>query len=117
MTLNAIYHIARRTEWEAAQYAGIYAADTLGTEGFIHCSEAHQIIGVANRLFRGRTDLLLLRLDPARLSSDLRFEPGGGDVFPHIYGPINATAVVEVIPFPPGPNGTFELPTGLGNQR
>jgi len=63
--MAAIYHIAHRDEWEAARASGHYAADSLPTEGFIHCSEPHQIVGVANRLFRGQSDLVLLRLDPS----------------------------------------------------
>jgi len=44
------------------------------------------------------------------LTSELRYEPGGGDVFPHIYGPINSDAVLGEIPFPPQPDGSFDLP-------
>ena len=108
--MNPIYHIAHRGDWEAAATSGSYEADTLASEGFIHCSEAHQVLGVANRLFQGQRDLVLLRLDPARLTSELRYEPGGGDVFPHIYGPINASAVVQTIGFPARADGSFELP-------
>ena len=108
-----IYHIARRDQWEAAAANGTYEADTLATEGFIHCSERHQVLAVANRIFRGQTDLVLLRLDPARLTSELRYEPGGGDVYPHIYGPLNASAVVQVISFPAEADGTFQLPPEL----
>ena len=111
--MTPIYHIAHRSEWEAAAVTGSYEADTLSTEGFIHCSEAHQVLGVANRLFKGQTDLVLLRLEPERLTSELRYEPSGGDVFPHIYGPINAAAVVEVVGFPARLDGTFDLPREL----
>jgi uncharacterized protein (DUF952 family) len=111
--MAAIYHIAHRGEWEPARATGRYEADSLPTEGFIHCSEAHQILGVANRLFRGQPGLVLLRLDPERLTSELRYEPGGGDVFPHIYGPINGDAVLGEIPFPPRPDGSFDLPSAV----
>ena len=112
-TAQPIFHIAHRDQWTSAAPAGLYEADSLATEGFIHCSERHQILGVANRLFVGQRDLVLLRLAPDRLTAELRYEAGGGDVFPHIYGPINADAVMQVIDFPARSDGTFELPPEL----
>jgi uncharacterized protein (DUF952 family) len=110
---SVIFHIARRDEWESARPSGTYKADTLSSEGFIHCSERHQVVGVANRLYRNRSDLLLLCVDPTRLTSELRYEPGGGDTFPHIYGPLNVSAVTRVVDFPPRSDGSFDLPPDL----
>ena len=71
---------------------------------------------------RDRADLLLLEIDPARLTSELKWEPptGGplpgvpeGDAFPHIYGPINLDAVIQVVDFELDENGDFTLPTSL----
>ena len=67
---------------------------------------------VANQRFRGRQDLILLRIDPARLTAEVRYEnlEGGTQLFPHVYGPIPVTAVVNVAPFLPSPDGTFTAP-------
>ncbi len=107
-----ILHIARRQEWEAAQAAGDYRADTLMTEGFIHCSTPAQVLGPANEMFRGQTDLLLLVIDPAQLAAELVYEDcyETGQAFPHIYGPLNLDAVVRAVPFPPDGDGQFSLP-------
>jgi len=51
-----------------------------------------------------------LRIDPARVTSEVRDEPSGGDVFPHIYGSLNLDAVVEVMVFAPGADGRFVGP-------
>ena len=108
-----IFHITSRATWEAALGAGIYEADSLSTEGFIHCSTADQYVWVANQRFRGRRDLVLLHIDPARLRSDVRYEnlEGGTALFPHVYGAIPIGAVLNVTPFLPGPDGTFADPT------
>ena len=82
------------------------------TEGFIHCSDAHQVVWVANQRFRDRQDLVLLEIDPARLTVEVRYEnlEGGEQLFPHVYGPIPVVAVVQVMPFRPGADGTFSGP-------
>ena len=106
-----IYHILSGADWEAAAGGDFYRGDTLDTEGFIHCSTAEQVVDTANFLFRGREDLLLLEIDEARLSAEVRYEDAGdGRLFPHIYGPMEVAAVVRVVEFPPGPDGRFSLP-------
>jgi uncharacterized protein (DUF952 family) len=104
-----IFHITSRAAWDAALGAGIYEADSLATEGFIHCSTAEQYIWVANQRFRGRTDLVLLHIDEKRLRAEVRYEnlEGGEKLFPHVYGAIPITAVLNVTPFLPTVDGTF----------
>jgi prephenate dehydrogenase len=105
-----IFHITTRAAWEAAAAAGRYTADSLQTEGFIHCSQAEQVAWVANTRFRGRTDLVLLHVDEAAVGAEIRREnlEGGTTLFPHIYGPLPASAVVDVTPMVPADDGTFD---------
>jgi uncharacterized protein (DUF952 family) len=108
-----ILHITTRKAWSAAQARGAYAADSLAGDGFIHCSRASQVLRVADLVFNGQQGLVLLVVDPARLTSELRWEPGvdlASELFPHVYGPINLECVVNVIDFEPGPDGSFLLP-------
>ncbi len=104
-----IFHITSRATWESALGAGIYEADSLKSEGFIHCSTADQYVWVANQRFRGRTDLVLLHIDEKRLRSEVRYEnlEGGAPLFPHVYGAIPIAAVLNVTPFLPHADGTF----------
>jgi uncharacterized protein (DUF952 family) len=111
---DMILHITKRSEWEQAQQAGVYRGDTLHTEGFIHCSTPQQVLGPANAFYRGQPDLVLLCIDPDKLESPLRYEALGTDqAFPHIYGPLNMDAVVDVVPFPPREDGMFMLPEAV----
>jgi len=105
--MESIVHICKRSEWEAAQRAGQYEAGSLLTEGFIHCSRPHQVIEVANRYFLGTQNLILLWIDPLKLSSELRWEASDGDVYPHLYGPLNLDAVTAVLNFASGSDGKF----------
>lgn len=117
-----ILHFCSDEDWRTALAEGWYSADTLATEGFIHCSTADLVHLPANALARGRTDLVLLEIDESRLAEPPRYEPGdpadpGSALFPHVYGPIQASAVVAVHPFPPGPDGRFRLPDTVAEAR
>ena len=107
-----ILHITSHSDWEAARAAGEYRLDSLETEGFIHCSTPEQVLGPANELYHGRAGLVLLVIDPSVLSAPLVYEDlfDAGQAFPHIYGALNLDAVTHVLPFPPRPDGTFDLP-------
>src|SRR5581483_6340247 len=104
--MNKIYHIAARSDWEQARRDGEYTMSTRGRtlaeEGFIHCSTADQVAGVANLFYNGATDLVLLVIDPAKVGSKIQYDdvPGQPKPYPHIYSPLNTDAVVEVRPWP-----------------
>lgn len=108
--MPTLLHITSQTAWQNAVACGQYVAASFHNEGFIHCSKPDQVQEVANRLFRGQQDLVLLCIDPARITARIIEEnlEGGDTLYPHIYGPIPVTAVQHVLPFPPNANGTFE---------
>ncbi len=85
---------------------------SLAMEGFIHCSYLRQVLTPANQRFRGRTDLVLLVLDPERIPSPLIVEDsyGSGTEFPHVYGPIPIDSIRRIVNFPSNEDGSFDLP-------
>ena len=113
--MEPLLHITSRAAWQAARRAGSYRADSLASEGFIHCSTAAQVLTPANALFQGQPDLLLLVIDPARLSARIVWEDcyDAGQEFPHVYGPLELEAVLTTVLFPAGPDGRFSLPPDL----
>ena len=107
-----IYHFCPAADWQAAQATGEYRADSLASQGFIHCSSREHVHEPATLLARGRTDLVVLEIDESRLAAPAVWEQGDpphptGRLFPHVYGPIPVAAVVAVTEFPPGPDGEF----------
>jgi len=110
-----IYHITRQSDWDTALAAGSYAADSLATEGFIHCSTAQQVIATANRIFKGKRDLVLLSVETDKVGAEIRYEnlEGGTNLFPHVYGALAIAAVTAAHDFPPRDDGSFELPPAL----
>lgn len=99
-----IFHIATAADWRRTLDSGTYTTSTVGRtleeEGFIHASRRDQVQGVFDRYYRGRREpLVLLTIDTARLTdAEVVVEPVGDDTYPHVYGPINRRAVVDVAP-------------------
>ena len=112
-----IFHITTPEAWSQATEAGSFRGDTLATEGFIHCSTRAQVIRVSNARFHGRSGLVLLCIAPERVGPEIRYEPAeAGELFPHIYGPLNLDAVTDVVHFPPEADGSFVLPAVLPRE-
>lgn len=118
-----ILHIADGADWRAAQPDGRYLPAGYRQDGYVHCSDPGQLVGVANARFRGVPGLVLLCIDEGRLAAPLRRERAADapEDFPHVYGPIEVAAVLAVLPFAAGPRG-FEppdlpdLPDRMGEQ-
>jgi uncharacterized protein (DUF952 family) len=114
-TPEVLVHLCSEQEWAQACGRGgirLEPSDVPDEPAFIHLSTPEQVHLPANRIFRGRTDLVLLHIDPAALDSPVRWEPGvptdpESMLFPHLYGPLPAVAVVKVAPYRAGPDGSF----------
>ena len=116
--MSHIFHITTTSAWDEARARGAYEPPSLQHEGFIHLSGADQVVAVANRAFRGQSDLVLLCVAPERLAADIRYEHAedAGEAFPHLYGPLNLDAVIGVAPIVEGAGG-FELPVEVRALR
>ncbi len=92
-----IYHIVLPKVWEEFKDKEAYEAESLRTEGFIHCSFANQLDGVLDRYYRDAGDVLVLTLETEKLTSRLVNERSTNDeIYPHIYGQINCDAIAGV---------------------
>ena len=107
---DVLVHLCGAEQWATARRGGgISPADGAA---FIHLSRPDQVHLPANRLYRGRDDLVLLHVDPARLGAPVRWEPGvatdpASMLFPHLYGPLPLAAVIRVTDYPPASDGSF----------
>jgi uncharacterized protein (DUF952 family) len=97
--MATIYHITTLHDWNEAQENGIYETKSLAKEGFIHCCEDHQVAGVVHRYFEITNDLVKLKINSDRVNCEVKYEfsPSVNEIFPHIYGLLNLSAVTEVI--------------------
>jgi uncharacterized protein (DUF952 family) len=107
-----IYHLVVPTCWQQSP-PGPYRAESLATEGFIHCSNEEQVAGVANAFYADQPELLVLCIVVERLTAPVRDEdPGVGERFPHVYGPIERDAIVEVRRLERSQTGGWLFPGG-----
>jgi uncharacterized protein (DUF952 family) len=107
-----LVHLVAGAEWERVRSTGTpYWPPGADDAGFVHLSAPSQVHLPAQRIFPGRTDVVLLVIDATRLRAPLRWEEGDppeGDLrFPHLYGPLDLDAVVRVVPYRPGADGRF----------
>lgn len=112
---TAIYHICRREEWRAAKTAGAYGGSSQdAADGFIHFSSAAQLVKSAAKHRAGQDGLVLLRVDPVKLGTALKWEASrGGHLFPHLYGLLPVAAVIQAYDLTLGPDGRHVFPADL----
>ncbi len=109
-----LYKIMPRLDWEAAQAKGIYGGSAVDRkDGFIHLSAANQVRATAQKHFFRQSDLVLVSVREEDLGTTLKWEVSrGGDLFPHIYGPLPLSAIAETVPLPLV-QGVHQFPEGL----
>lgn len=104
--VTTIFHLTEPDRWAESLAAGVHTGSSRGLEladeGFIHCSTAAQWPGVVERFYGDVAEPLLLHIDPALLTAPVVFEQLGDapEPFPHVYGPVNLTAVTRVEQLP-----------------
>lgn len=110
-----IYKILADAAYDAAKSEGRFlgTADDL-RDGFIHFSAGHQVAATLDKHYRGQEDLVLLSVDPERLGPALKWEVSrGGDLFPHLYAPLELDAVVAEAPLTLDDDNCHILPEGV----
>ncbi|MET0430233.1 MAG: DUF952 domain-containing protein [Microvirga sp.] len=110
--MTHIYKICSARLWQDAEERGFLpgSPDDI-RDGFIHFSTAAQVVETVARHFAGRTDLVIVAVDATALGDALRYEPSrGGDLFPHLYGPLAVAAATWARPLPLDADGRHAFP-------
>ncbi|GIG19411.1 hypothetical protein Cch01nite_01350 [Cellulomonas chitinilytica] len=113
-----LWHLAHRADWDAACAAGTYRVSTRGRTldevGFVHASRPAQLAHVAEAVYADDPeDLVVLVLDEALVGAAgvpvIEEDGGTGELFPHVYGPIDPSWVTEVLPARFDEHGRFRV--------
>ncbi len=112
---GAIYKVCRGSEWAEVTVAGLWQGAAVDrADGFIHFSTAVQVPETVARHFAGLPNLVLVEFAAAALGAALKWEPSrGGDLFPHLYGPLDPALATQTWALPMGSDGVHIYPEGL----
>ncbi len=112
-----IYHITTSERWTRCQSVGKYTPVEFEDDGFIHCSYRSQLLKVAENLYKGRDDLVVLFIDESRVTEKIVGEnlEGGTELYPHVYGPLSLSSVIRVESLRCKADGGFDLPESISN--
>jgi uncharacterized protein (DUF952 family) len=110
--MATLYKICPAALWREAERDGVFrGSEHDRRDGFIHFSTAAQVAETAAKHFAGQDGLVLVFVDAARLGAALKWEPSrGGDLFPHLYGPLDVKAARKIEALPLGPDGHHRFP-------
>ena len=104
------YHLAVQAEWDAQSDGASYVPGAYAADGFIHCTNGLDLLtDIANMFYKGSADeRIVLVLDLSAITSEVRYDDEG-EQFPHVYGPLNTSAVVGELSVSRSDDGTFML--------
>jgi uncharacterized protein (DUF952 family) len=107
---NVVYHIVLREDFLRLIKQDQYIPSGFEKDGFIHCTMGSKLtlLVLEDYFMNEQNPILLLQLDSHIISSKLKLEEPSagagtgkkhlipGALFPHIYGPLNLSAVTGV---------------------
>jgi uncharacterized protein (DUF952 family) len=110
--MTLIFKICPAALWDESEPQGLFKGAPIDLEdGYIHFSTASQVHETAARHFARQHDLVLIAVDDEDLGAALRYEPSrGGDLFPHLFAPLDRSVVRFVKPLPLGADGRHMFP-------
>lgn len=96
-----ILHCMKKSEWEECELNEYWGSEQINVYGFVHCSTVEYFWRIASNFSDVDEELVLVCIDENRLSSTVKYEDGDncGRYYPHIYGLVNNSAVIAVLPF------------------
>ena len=113
MTELFAFKILTRTQWEALRADGSFAGAPIDiADGYVHLSTRAQAAETAAKHFAGQDDLVMAMIDLAGLP--VKWEPSrGGQLFPHLYAPLDLTAVSKHVTLRLDDAGRHQFPAGF----
>ncbi|MFC3121015.1 DUF952 domain-containing protein [Agaribacter flavus] len=104
-----IYLLSSQSEYENTCKTGELVRDSLSSEGFIHASPKSQLNRVANKYYKETAKPLVITLELEKIEPSVLWEPATGGLYPHIYGPLNTSAIKSVQPIALNAHGEFDI--------
>ena len=114
MNLKYIFKILSKDEWNKARNIGVYSGSTKDIEdGYIHFSEEKQVLETLKKYFFKQNDLILLKVHTLNLEHLLWEQASNGDMYPHLYSPLDVKNVKDEFELILDKDGNHYLPKNL----
>ena len=114
MNLKFVFKIIEKNEWKKAKKLGIYSGSTEDIEdGYIHFSEEQQVMETLNKYYKDKENLILLKVHTLNLQHLLWEQASNGDMYPHLYSPLDVKNVKDEFEIILGEDGNHYLPENL----
>ena len=111
MNLEFVFKIIDKTEWQKAKQKGTYGGSTKDIEdGYIHFSEEDQVSETLKKYYLNKENLVLLKVKAFNLEHLLWEQASNGDMYPHLYAPLDIKNVENEFELLLNEDGSHELP-------
>ena len=111
MNLEFIFKIIEKEEWQKAKQSRNYRGSANDIkDGYIHFSEEDQVPQTLKKHYQNQENLVLLKVNAFKLENLLWEQASNGDMYPHLYSPLDINTVVGEFELSLNEDGTHELP-------
>ena len=111
MNLEFVFKVIEKEEWVKAKQSGTYGGSEKDIkDGYIHFSEEDQVEETLKKHFSNKENLVLLRVNAFKLEHLLWEQASNGDMYPHLYSPLDTTNVVNEYELSLNEDGSYQLP-------
>ena len=111
MNFKFVYKICTKSEWQEVKNIGQLTGSKKDLEdGFIHFSGDDQVAGTLKKFYQNQNDLILLKIDTLKLDHLVWEQASDGNMFPHLYSPLDLSNVVEELEIFLKDDGSHVLP-------
>ena len=111
MNLEFIFKIIDKEEWQKAQKTGTdNGSEKDKKDGYIHFSEEEQVSETLKKYYQNKENLILLKVNAFKLEHLLWEQASNGDMYPHLYSPLDIKNVEDHFELSIDNDGTHKLP-------
>ena len=111
MNLEFIFKIVDKEEWQKAKLNGTFnGSDKDKKDGYIHFSEEDQVPETLKKYYQNIENLILLKVNAFKLEHLLWEQASNGDMYPHLYSPLDIKNVEDEFELNLDEEGIHKLP-------
>jgi uncharacterized protein (DUF952 family) len=109
---DTAYKVLTSEQMTALERDGTFAGAPIDlADGYIHLSTCEQLTETVDKHFAGQTGLHVAAVDLGSFGASLKWEASrGGQLFPHLYGPLLLETVFAYGPLERNDDGSVRLP-------